>query len=600
MSEHLTISNPLSIISPASLPEIKTITEHWQHKNHKLNYQNQPLQFKLEVGSPDDPLEYEADQMADKIMRMPEENFIQRKCSDCKEEDEKKIHRKPLATFIQRKESSSGDKASYDISNQIDASRGRGSSMNGDTHTFMQNRFGVDFSGVKIHSGSEAIQMNRDLNAKAFTVGNDIYFNEGQYNPDSSEGKLLLAHELTHTVQQSDPGKITPKTTLIQRAIRINGGAQKINEKDYQVGGPKENIGSKFKVQNLLADATKRVFNDTPEVENYANGATDYIGDVKPLNKKIFWYRLPANDLTVLGEQHNNPEGNVEDIIIGLDTKRFMYEPFHEFQEIQPLKGSIGAGTNTNTTLLTNEQKYRVGPLADYVHFSPALENIVIKAFTGASMYKEFLGSKSDAQWASRKVDTDYSFGDRIALYFSFAIHVASDIADYTFPAKNSKESHYIKFGRLLQTHYKKNKTILDAFSAIKDADNLIGIAELYKKFKSPEKKIYSDFADIFEKFAAGYIEELGVTMGNTDLTKEGEKLFKKKTKDLDSFSPAREEIIKERVKIAKAGKYLIAGMGDAHHTNLTAWLDTNSIAHVEVAASLIKQESDVSGKWVP
>lgn len=75
--------------------------------------------------------------------------------------------------------------------------------MDDNTQTFMQSRFGADFSDVKIHTGGEAIQMNRELNAKAFTQGNDIYFNEGQYNPDSTDGKYLLAHELTHTLQQS-------------------------------------------------------------------------------------------------------------------------------------------------------------------------------------------------------------------------------------------------------------------------------------------------------------------------------------------------------------------------------------------------------------
>lgn len=67
----------------------------------------------------------------------------------------------------------------------------------------MESRFGTDFSDVKIHTGSEAVQMSSELNAQAFAVGNDIYFNEGKYNPNSDSGKHLLAHELTHTVQQS-------------------------------------------------------------------------------------------------------------------------------------------------------------------------------------------------------------------------------------------------------------------------------------------------------------------------------------------------------------------------------------------------------------
>jgi hypothetical protein len=67
----------------------------------------------------------------------------------------------------------------------------------------MENRFGNDFSGVRIHTDNKAVQMSRDLNAQAFTVGNDIYFNQGKYSPSSENGKHLLAHELTHTIQQS-------------------------------------------------------------------------------------------------------------------------------------------------------------------------------------------------------------------------------------------------------------------------------------------------------------------------------------------------------------------------------------------------------------
>ncbi len=69
--------------------------------------------------------------------------------------------------------------------------------------SFMESRFGTDFSGVKIHTGHTAVQMNQELNAQAFTSGNDIYFNEGKYAPGSESGKHLLAHELTHTLQQS-------------------------------------------------------------------------------------------------------------------------------------------------------------------------------------------------------------------------------------------------------------------------------------------------------------------------------------------------------------------------------------------------------------
>jgi hypothetical protein len=66
----------------------------------------------------------------------------------------------------------------------------------------MESAFGADFSGVRLHTDADAVQMNREVNAYAFTHGRDVYFNEGTFNPSSREGKHLLAHELTHTLQQ--------------------------------------------------------------------------------------------------------------------------------------------------------------------------------------------------------------------------------------------------------------------------------------------------------------------------------------------------------------------------------------------------------------
>lgn len=167
------------------------------------------VQCKLTVGAPGDKYEQEADAVADKVMRMPEQNFVQRKCDHCEEEEKKQVQRKPLAeniTPIIQAKSDGGVTLSNSISNKISSSQGSGSRMDSHTQSFMSSRFGSDFSQVKIHTDGEAVQMNRELNAKAFTTGNDIYFNEGQYQPNSESGKHLLAHELTHTVQQQENG----------------------------------------------------------------------------------------------------------------------------------------------------------------------------------------------------------------------------------------------------------------------------------------------------------------------------------------------------------------------------------------------------------
>jgi hypothetical protein len=182
------------------------------------------IQPKLSVGAADDPFEHEADAMADRVMRMPDTSFIQRKCASCEEEE--KIHRKLETTFLQRKCAAceheeeeqihrkitpfiqkqgsglEGGTASESVTNQINSSRAGGNRMSENTLSFMESRFNTDFSGVKIHTDSNAVQMSRELNAQAFTVGSDIYFNSGKYAPESDSGRHLLAHELTHTVQQ--------------------------------------------------------------------------------------------------------------------------------------------------------------------------------------------------------------------------------------------------------------------------------------------------------------------------------------------------------------------------------------------------------------
>ncbi|KAA2239287.1 DUF4157 domain-containing protein [Chitinophaga agrisoli] len=199
----------------------------------------------LTVGAVNDPQEAEADAVADHIMRMPADtlvqrqeagieeeekvqrqvmpafiqrkcaacsaeetvqrqvlpSFIQRKCAQCEEEE--KAQRSPLPSFIQRKENGGESKASDAVTSGIRATRGNGRSLPEGTKSFMESRFGTDFSDVRIHTGGYASQLSNDLQAQAFTVGNDIYFNSGKFAPESDSGKHLLAHELTHVVQQS-------------------------------------------------------------------------------------------------------------------------------------------------------------------------------------------------------------------------------------------------------------------------------------------------------------------------------------------------------------------------------------------------------------
>jgi hypothetical protein len=172
------------------------------------------VQPKLTINTPGDIYEQEADAMADRVMRMSSNETakpvtgligksLQRKCAHCEEEKKKKpIMRKAEA-------GNSGMSVSSSFASSLNASKSGGSSLPQGTRSFMENAFSTDFSRVKIHTGSEASEMSKGISAKAFTHGNDIYFKEGQYNSSSSEGKYLLAHELTHVVQQEEIPIIT-------------------------------------------------------------------------------------------------------------------------------------------------------------------------------------------------------------------------------------------------------------------------------------------------------------------------------------------------------------------------------------------------------
>lgn len=139
------------------------------------------------------------EELADNIMRIPETNNIIRKRDHF---EETRIQQKPLTSFIQKKALAQRPASLDDLTNKVNSNKYNGNRMDASTKSFMESRFGSEFSEVKIHTDKDAVQMNRDLNAKAFTVGNNIYFNEGQYQPGSNSGKHLLAHELAHTIQQ--------------------------------------------------------------------------------------------------------------------------------------------------------------------------------------------------------------------------------------------------------------------------------------------------------------------------------------------------------------------------------------------------------------
>ncbi len=132
-------------------------------------------------------------------------SWVQAKCNTCeqKEKIDRKIHSLPHSYTVQRSSRGPPQEDNHSgFEQNLQSTRGLGSPLPADTRSFMESRFSADFSGVRVHTNDTSVQMNREINAQAFTYGNDIYFNSGKYSPSSYEGKSLLAHELTHTIQQ--------------------------------------------------------------------------------------------------------------------------------------------------------------------------------------------------------------------------------------------------------------------------------------------------------------------------------------------------------------------------------------------------------------
>lgn len=172
------------------------------------------FQPRLSVGPADDIYERQADAVADQVIKMKDEEEqiqpkisplkIQRKCAKCEEEEKKMAQRKPV--------SGQDHDAPAEVRQTINSG---GKPLDTGTRSFMESRFGYDFDNVRIHADQVAARSADSINALAYTSGNDIVFNKSQYAPETENGKRLLAHELTHVVQQNS-GKIQKK--MIQRS----------------------------------------------------------------------------------------------------------------------------------------------------------------------------------------------------------------------------------------------------------------------------------------------------------------------------------------------------------------------------------------------
>jgi hypothetical protein len=125
------------------------------------------------------------------------------------------------------------------VERSIESARGGGQSMDHGTRGKMETSFGADFGGVRIHTDTRADTLSQSLSARAFTTGKDVFFRQGEYNPGTTSGRELLAHELTHVVQQNSDAvrtKLTVSDPGDAHEIEADQMARSVIEREQSQG----------------------------------------------------------------------------------------------------------------------------------------------------------------------------------------------------------------------------------------------------------------------------------------------------------------------------------------------------------------------------
>jgi len=239
-------------------------------KNSRVSVSQTPAFFRpsahagLTITQPGDVHEQEADHIAGNIMHMPANKFsvpnVQRKSGS--EEEEKKIQRK--------EKNDSAASSSRELDKYANGIETKGDYLSPQLRSFFEPRFGYDFSGVKVHTDSSAVKSAQSIDALAYTKENNIVFNHGQFSPQSETGKKLLAHELSHVIQQNS-GKIAGQ---VQRApIHASDKIHQPIIDDYRTG-------HRFEEGEGPSDAAIKYRYSTPvDVLNHASHSSAFYLD---------------------------------------------------------------------------------------------------------------------------------------------------------------------------------------------------------------------------------------------------------------------------------------------------------------------------------
>jgi Domain of unknown function (DUF4157) len=267
-------------------PEPPPVQRKFENRLRAKNAQRMAIQAKLAIGEPNDKYEQEADATAARVVQQinspitSQSQPVQRKFENRLRAknaqkmaiqpkiaiseltpslaqsvqrqgmEEEELQMKPI---VQRRENLGGGEASTDLESAIQSVRGSGQSLDANLQKSMGQAMGADFSGVKVHTDSQSDQLNKSIQAKAFTTGQDLFFRQGAYEPSSRGGQELIAHELTHVVQQNggEVQRSTITSKFKQNSVSNMGLLQRAGDPE---GLMKEHHASGFTYHHIIPE----------------------------------------------------------------------------------------------------------------------------------------------------------------------------------------------------------------------------------------------------------------------------------------------------------------------------------------------------------
>jgi hypothetical protein len=425
------------------------------------------IQPKLKINAIGDKYEQEADRMADQVMRMPE-SIVQRKSqwgpilprpvamqrmgeAYAKEEEEETLQTKSSRNI--------GGIVPPTIAQQIHSSRGSGQMMDTGTRSFMETRFRADFGKVRIHADHNAAMFNRNLQARAFTLGRDIYFNQGQYSPDAGDGRKLLAHELTHVVQQgavgdssiqrkaqksepatvSYPIKVPPGTKSVQEFLRYVELIIYGEVKNFEWKNSKTGVLAKEKYSNINEHIGKIVI----FFSSYS--APSNVSEDKKANDKAY------SALGVTEKESVNDE---------IDTRYFGTEAFENGSQIKPNEtGKIAIWNSFKRQVMAEKAKLDNLPLS-VKEFLQSDQTFTPKNYTQLAKVADLLNQFNNADFLDYKSKINFETTDLEVLRESIQQYLDSKLERQADTKKRETTKTKLFGLKALYEQYKRVKSL--------------------------------------------------------------------------------------------------------------------------------------------